>query len=369
MKIASISTYHIEIPFETGAPTQALNAHTWRKMAILFVKVETDTGLVGWGEAFGHASAVGTKAFVDTLVAPQFIGRDPTEIASLMGEIGQRIHHYGRNGPVIYGLSGIDLALWDLAGKRAKLPVASLLGGAKRTEFPAYASLLRYTEPDVVAEMSARAVAEGYRYVKLHEIEVEPVEAARRAIGPDIGLMLDTNCPWTVAEAVEKAKALKPSNLYWLEEPVWPPEDHEGLAQVRATGTIVAAGENATGFHDFRHMFEAKAVDVAQPSVTRVGGITEARRIYALAEAYGVRIVPHCAYFGPGYLASLHLHAALAPDAPFERLYLKLEASPFGLWLDIHKGVAKLPTGPGLGCDPDMKVIERYLVQPVTVTK
>jgi D-galactarolactone cycloisomerase len=369
MKISAISTYLIEIPFETGAPTRALNAHEWRRMAILFVKVETDEGITGWGEAFGHASAIGTKAFLDTLVAPQFIGRDPTDIGALVGEIGQRIHHYGRNGPVIYGLSGIDLALWDIAGKRANLPVAALLGGARRAEFPAYASLLRYTEPKVVAHMCERAVSEGYSIVKLHEIEVAPVEAARKAIGPKIGLMLDTNCPWTVAEAVEKAKALKPYDLYWLEEPVWPPEDHEGLAKVRETGTIVAAGENATGFHDFRHMFEAKAVDVAQPSVTRVGGITEARRIYALAEAYGVRIVPHCAYFGPGYLASLHLHAALAPEAPFERLYLKLEASPFGPWLEIDRGKARLPTGPGLGCDPDMKVIERYLTQPVTVTK
>jgi L-alanine-DL-glutamate epimerase-like enolase superfamily enzyme len=121
--------------------------------------------------------------------------------------------------------------------------------------------------------------------------------------------------------------------------------------------------------HDFRHMFEAGALDVAQPSMTKIGGIGEMRRIAALAQASGVRLVPHCAYFGPGFLASLHFAATLAPGAPFERLYVKLETSPFGPWLDATGGKLKVPDGPGLGCDPDMAVVERYRTEPVTVTK
>jgi L-alanine-DL-glutamate epimerase-like enolase superfamily enzyme len=130
----------------------------------------------------------------------------------------------------------------------------------------------------------------------------------------------------------------------------------------------VAAGENAAGLHDFRHMMEAGAIDIAQPSVTKIGGITEARKVVVLAEAFGVRLVPHCAYFGPGYLASLHLAASLVEEAPFERLYVELEASPFGSWLDAKDGKVLVPQGPGLGCDPDTAIVDRYRTGPVTVT-
>jgi L-alanine-DL-glutamate epimerase-like enolase superfamily enzyme len=182
-------------------------------------------------------------------------------------------------------------------------------------------------------------------------------------------LMCDTNCPWSVAQAAEMAHAFKPFNLYWLEEPVWPPEDHDGLAQVRQVGVPIAAGENAAGAHDFRHMFAVGALDIAQPSMTKIGGIGEMRRIAALAEMAGVRLVPHCAYFGPGFLASLHTSSVLATSAPFERLYVKLEASPFGPWLDAVGGKMKVPDGPGLGCDPDMAIVERYRSAPDHVTK
>jgi L-alanine-DL-glutamate epimerase-like enolase superfamily enzyme len=116
-------------------------------------------------------------------------------------------------------------------------------------------------------------------------------------------------------------------------------------------------------------MFEAGAVDIAQPSVTKIGGITEMRKIIALAEAFGVRAVPHCAYFGPGWLASLQIAAALTPEAPFERLHVELQASPFGKYLDAPGGKVAVPQGPGLGCDPDLELIERYRRGEVTVTR
>jgi len=116
-------------------------------------------------------------------------------------------------------------------------------------------------------------------------------------------------------------------------------------------------------------MFAVGALDIAQPSMTKIGGIGEIRRIAALAQVAGVRLVPHCAYFGPGFLASLHTSSVLAPNAPFERLYVKLEASPFGPWLDAAGGKVKVPDGPGLGCDPDRTVVERYRSAPDHVTK
>jgi D-galactarolactone cycloisomerase len=369
MKITAISSFLLRIPFETGAPTQALGGQSWERMAVLMVRLDTDEGVSGWGEGFGHAVAPATKAALDTMVAAHFIGRDPAEVETLMPEMLQKLHIFGRNGPVVYALSAIDIALWDIAGKRAGKPLHALLAADARRQLTAYASLLRYGEPDMVGRMAARAAAEGYRFIKLHEITAKAVKAARAAIGPDIELMCDVNCPWSVAQALDMVEALKPCRLHWLEEPVWPPEDHRGLAQVRAAGTRLAAGENAAGALDFRNMFAVGAIDIAQPSVTKIGGICEMRKVIALAQQAGVPVVPHCAYFGPGYLASLHLAAALAPDAPFERIYVKLEASPFGRWLEAEDGKVRVPQDPGLGCDPDMAVVDRYRDGLVTVTR
>ncbi len=219
---------------------------------------------------------------------------------------------------------------------------------------------MRYTDPAIVARNAARAVERGYRWVKLHEIDIPQVKAAREAIGRDIKLMVDTNCPWSVGEALEMARRFAPFDLHWLEEPIFPPDDHAGLAALRVAGMPIAAGENASGLGDFKKMFDARAVDFAQPSVTKIGGVSEMMKLIALAEAYGVTLVPHCAYFGAGFLASLHIAATLTHAAPFERLYLDLEASPYAPWTDATDGKVAVPRGPGLGCDPDQAVIAKY---------
>jgi L-alanine-DL-glutamate epimerase-like enolase superfamily enzyme len=165
-------------------------------------------------------------------------------------------------------------------------------------------------------------------------------------------------------------RAYRPSNLHWLEEPVWPPEDHDGLARVRRAGaTRIAAGENAAGLHDFCDQFQKGAIDVAQPSVTKIGGITEMRKIVALAEAHSVELVPHCAYFGPGNLASIHIVAALATDTLLENIYANLEANPFGGAMLAKDGKVAVPSGPGLGVEPDMRVVEKYRQGPSGVVR
>ncbi len=364
LRIARVSTHHAAIPYAYDGPRHQVGGQDWTTLDMLLVRIETRGGLVGWGEAFGHGSIPATKAAIDSVVAPWLLGRDAADIGGLTHALAQATHIFGRNGPFTYALSGVDIALWDIAAKRAGLPLHALLGGARRTGVPCYASLLRYGTPAAVARNAARAQAEGYAAVKLHEVDVAAVRAAREALGPDALLMDDVNCPWTVTQAREHAVLLRPLTLHWLEEPVWPPEDVRGLARVRGVGAPIAAGENAGGVQDFLRLFEAQAVDVAQPSVAKLGGISEMRRVVALAEAFGVRVVPHCAYFGPGYLASLHLAATLA-DAPLERLWLTLEASPFEGWLDAPGGIAALPTAPGLGCDPDLAVLDRYRRAPV----
>ena len=362
MRITRVSTHHAGIPYGYDGPRHEVGGQDWTTLDTLMVRIETDTGLVGWGEAFGHGCIPATKAALDALVAPWLLGRDASGITAIAEDGARAMHIYGRNGPLTYALAGVDIALWDIAGKRAGLPLHDLLGGARRRSVPCYASLLRYGDPARTARNAAAARAEGYAAVKLHEVNIDAVLAARDALGPDALLMDDVNCPWTVAEALDRARALQPAALHWLEEPVWPPDDVAGLARVRRAGAQTAAGENIGSAHGFAALFAAGAVDVAQPSVAKIG-LTETLRVLALAAAHGVRVVPHCAYFGPGYLASLHLVATMA-EAPLERLWLHLEASPFGEWLDAPGGMARVPPGPGLGCDPDLAVLDRYRRAP-----
>jgi L-alanine-DL-glutamate epimerase-like enolase superfamily enzyme len=296
MKITAIDTFLLTLPYATSGGFHFIAGRPSSGLNMLLVRIRTDEGLEDWGEAFGHAVAHSTKTVIDTLVAPFFFGRNPRDISALMDEAQRKFHLFGRNGPVIYALSGIDIALWDIAGKAAGLPLYRLFGGSPRLDLPAYSSLLRCTSPDAVAQSVGKAAGQGFRHIKLHEIDVPSVRAARDAVGPDIAIMLDTNCPWSVSEALDMVEAFRPFRLYWLEEPVWPPENHAGLAQVRKAGAITSAGENVAGLHDFRAMFTAGAVDVVQPSVSKVGGATEMRKIMALAEAFGVRLVPHCGY-------------------------------------------------------------------------
>jgi L-alanine-DL-glutamate epimerase-like enolase superfamily enzyme len=147
----------------------------------------------------------------------------------------------------------------------------------------------------------------------------------------------------------------------WLEEPVWPPENYKGLARVRATGRHrIAAGENAGSLHDFMAMIDAGAIDIAQPDVAKTGGVTELLKIAALCEAHGIEYIPHCALFGPGQLATVHLNAAHRSVPLLERLYCDFEAELYDGVTLPNAGKLTVPMGPGLGLDPDPDVIERY---------
>jgi L-alanine-DL-glutamate epimerase-like enolase superfamily enzyme len=364
MKITGVETYWTRIPFDMGAKPAAMAGLQWQGMNTVWLRILTDAGIDGWGEAFGHGCSAASLAVLDTQLAPALLGQDARDIGGLRQRLSQAFHLYGRNGTHAFALSALDIALWDIAGKAAGQPLWRLLGGAPAETLTAYASLLRYPDPAQVAAACERAALRGYRDVKLHEITTPAIAAARKALGDGVRLMVDVNCPWTIWQALDMTRQLAELDLTWLEEPVWPPGDHEGLARVRLEGGIpIAAGENAAGLHDFRAAFEAEAQDIAQPSVTKIGGPSAMIEVAALARAFGVRLVPHNAYFGAGYLASLHLNAALAPDAPFERLFIDLEASPYGDLLEAKDAKVPVPAGPGLGRDPDMAVLRRYLVQ------
>jgi L-alanine-DL-glutamate epimerase-like enolase superfamily enzyme len=368
MKIDSIETTVLRIPYTSGGPadTQVWGGKAWQTADLLLVKIATDEGITGWGEAFGYNIIPATKVAIDEIIAPMCVGRDPRAIDPLMQEIQQKLHIFGRSGPIIFGLSGIDIALWDIAGKVSQQPLHQLLGGGKQ-ELTCYASMVRYTEPRLVAANVERALKEGFRHIKLHEIEVAPTRAAREAAGADVDIMLDVNCPWTQREALDMAKKLRPLNLRWLEEPVWPPEDHTALSQVRAgCGIPVAAGENATTLAQFKHLFDAGAVDFVQPSPAKMGGVSELRKVFTLAAAYNVTVMPHSFYDGPAFLAGLHVNAALGHPSSagvgsmVEWRYFDLERRLYGDHAVPHNGSIAVPQTPGLGFDPDPEVIARY---------
>jgi L-alanine-DL-glutamate epimerase-like enolase superfamily enzyme len=361
MLITAIESLVVSLPFDMGGPHPLFAGQPWDHLDILLVKVETEDGLVGWGEAFGHTAIPATKAALDSIVAPLVVGRDAADINALTRAVLHGTHLLGRNGPFVYAFSGVEIALWDLFGKRSGQPLWQLLGGSSRSNLPAYASLLHYGDDALVANNTAAACARGFAHIKLHQTTRKAVLAAKAAPGAgSASIMLDVNCAWSPPVAREMARSLQGEGLRWLEEPVWPPEDVEGLASVRGCGIPIAAGENVAGLFGFKTLIEAKAIDIAQPSVTKVGGIGEMVKVIHLCQAHGVEVMPHSPYFGPGFIATLHIAAALIEQPLIEVLWLDMEADPFDPWVRAADGKVGVPSGPGLGCDPNPVILERY---------
>lgn len=362
MKIASIDSIPVAIPYRHDGGQTGFGGSVWKKLSYLLIKVQTDDGLVGWGEAFGYNVIPATKKAMDDVVRPLVLGKNVGDIPAVMGPLKKVLHIYGRSGPVQYALSGLDIALWDLAGKRAGKSVAALLGGRAREAIPAYKSFMRLLEPAVISRACARALEQGYRSLKLHEITVEAVDAARREVGESIDLMLDVNCEWSADDAVEMARKLLPYHLKWLEEPIWPLEDIAGIARLRKQVDVpLALGENLANAVSFLPLLDTGVVDYFQPSVTKVGGVSDVHEIATAANALGRVLAPHSPYFGPGLLAILQLAGRHGVIGGIEIFGVDLEARLFGnVGQPGPDGMIHIPNGPGLGCDPDPDIVERY---------
>jgi L-alanine-DL-glutamate epimerase-like enolase superfamily enzyme len=363
MIITDIETVPLRIPFKAGTRS---DASAWGDSNLpaadaLLVKVTTDEGLVGWGEAFGFRAVASAKLAVDQLIAPLCVGKDATRIEPLMLEAQKKLHVFGRGGALAFGMSAVDIALWDIAGKAANMPLSRLLGGGA-ADLGCYASLVRYSDPPLVRASVRRAIDAGFGALKLHEIELTAIRAAREEVGPDVELTLDVNCPWSLNEARLIAQELRPVKLKWLEEPLWPPENFDGLAELRRTSGIpIAAGENIYTLLDFERLLTARAVDFVQPSPAKMGGVSELRKVFPLASVHNIPVMPHSFYDGPGLLAAIHVTAALGtPDSMIEWRWFDLEATIYGDALSTKGGRISVPEGPGLGLDPDPDVIRAY---------
>ena len=360
MKITKLETFIVEIPFTDGGKGQGITPTTWHTLENVLVRLEDDRGNVGWGEAFGYFVADATKALIDRLITPLLVGQSVEDIAAWNLQTQLRLHLFGRYGVTMFGISGVDMALWDLKAQREGVPLHRLLGSADRTSIPAYASLVRYGDNAEAPAICEQALKQGFKTIKLHEVTVSEVAACRRAVGNDTPLATDLNCAWTLEQTRARLPELAELGLAWLEEPIFPPEDFAALASLRHQGVALSAGENWCTSRQFEQALVQGAVDSIQPSVTKVGGISESLRIAKLADQHNAVVLPHCPYFGPGLLASLHL-AAVQPQVPMvEYLYVQPEGWLYDVPSLLHDGELRVPAEAGLGMSFDTAVFERF---------
>ena len=360
--IASLETIPLRIPFDHWAPPPLFAGRPRNGVEMLLVRIVTDNGIVGWGEAYGGGWPGNLVAF-DTWIRPLVVGQSATD-SELTTRLERTLHNLGRSGSVVQALSGVDIALWDIRGKLEGVPVSTLLGGARRKRIECYASLLQYAgKVDDVRRSTERALQRGFRHIKLHERTADTVAAAREVTGPDVPIMVDTNCAWTPDQATAAVLAMAPSKPFWVEEPIWPPEDFASAAALRReTGVPLAMGENATGVLDYRKMVKAGATDFVQPSIVKIGGLTNLWSIATQSEADGIPCVPNAFFLGPGYLATLHALAAKEREVTIERFFADLGFTPYAKTVPVENGAIEVPEGPGLGAEPEAELMERYRI-------
>jgi D-galactarolactone cycloisomerase len=348
------------------------------------VEVQTDTGLVGWGEAFaqGLEPPQVAAAAIEHALRPLVLGADPLDIEVLWHRMYHQTRDHGRKGSVIAALSAVDIALWDLAGKHHGLPVHKLLGGAFRTRVQPYATgfyrIQGQGERDrLVQEAHAHREA-GFRLMKVKlgygvDDDIQVIQAIARAVqGSDVMLMVDTNHAYGRAEALRLGWVLDEIGVRWYEEPVVP-EDIDGYVELRARlRTPIAGGENEHTLYGFRELLGRHAVDIAQPDVGSCGGLTAARHIAVLAQAHGIEVNPHVWGSAVAQAASLQLIAALpvthhslyarAPVLEYDRSSHPFRRELVTQPLELVDGMVEVPTGPGLGIEIRRETIERYRV-------
>lgn len=341
----------------------------------VLIELISDTGLSGWGAAYSEKEQVtGALQWLRRFV----MGEDPVEVERITEKLHAVSFWVGRGGAMTHAISGINLALWDLAGKALGQPVSKLLGGAYRCTVPAYASVVFNpveTLPGRIEEMLAR----GFRAVKLgwHPFasgslseDKALIATARKAVGDNTTLMIDAGgsrpfCTFRLKDALERARMLDSFGVYWFEEPL-APDDLEGYARLTDASPVrIAHGEVLTRRQSFYPYFERRAMDIVQPDVSKVGGLSEARRIAWAAAEKGIDLVPHGFNTAIGVATDIHLVASLSSNSWVEfntgnALVEELISQPFRL---DESGCLPVPETPGLGIDVDRERLERFAVE------
>ena len=378
MRIQSIESFLLEAPIDI--PFGWSQGWTGQRHCGL-MKITTDDGIVGWGEGLSGPTA----AILHDGFARLLLGADPMQRTGLWEQMYHNLYNAGLAGG--YGgsaISAVDIALWDIAGKAAGLPVSSLLGGRVRDKIAVYATGLYYTE----GEFPDRLLDEARMYVELGFLgmktkvgglsvreDVERVAAIREAIGPDIFLMVDANQSYNATTAIRIGREMDNLEVFWFEEPVGA-KDVEGYLQVKnALPMAIAGGENLRTRFEAKEYIGRRAVDIIQPDVVIVGGVTELHRVAQMANSFGILCNPHVWGSPVMIAASLHVAATIPPCPParnplpyqqepvmeFDRTPSPIRegiATPF----DQVEGFLTVPTAAGLGVEIDEQAVERLCV-------
>ncbi|MFQ6043324.1 MAG: mandelate racemase/muconate lactonizing enzyme family protein [Candidatus Poribacteria bacterium] len=369
MKITKVEAIELRLP--------KVEEITAASQDTLIIKIHTDAGIVGIGEVDSSprvAKAVLEAPFSHN-VASGFsrllIGMNPLDIEVIYDKLYQASFYYGRRAVVIHTLGGVDMALWDIAGKYYKQPIYQLLGGAFHREFRAYASALFGPDGKTTRDIGRRWVDEGFTAVKFgwepmgqsEKLDIELVAGGRRGVGDKNDLLIDAGCCWDTKTAIRRSRQFEDFNVFWLEEPL-AQDNLEGYRRLSEVSNIpIAAGEGEAGRYAWRDLIERGKIDIAQIDLAR-NGFSEARRIANMAEDYGLRVVNHCYKTNISIAACLHWLATCKTGFIFE---YSVDEGPLRLYLTQQPlkavdGVIAVPDEPGLGVDLNEEIVSRYCV-------
>lgn len=381
MKITDVQVIVLESPGSYEAPAGGEEAYGIKYLGI--VKVTTDAGLKGYADLETQPHVA--RAIVD---APSegsvtgfhglrsvLLGEDPFEVERLWHKMYMASVYYGRRGAAIQVISGIDIALWDIIGKSVGQPIYKLLGAGYRDKVRAYASTLFRPTPAGIEEACRGYLDQGFTAVKFGwgvfgqapAQDVHLVEAARRALGNKVDLMVDTG--WyvhrTAKEAIQMVRSIEPFRPFFVEEPL-SPEDYDGYAQLaRAVDTLIACGEQEATEWGFQTLIERGGIDVVQPDLSRCGGFTVARKVVHMAQLHNRLCIPHAWLSDLLTAASLHLNAFMRRSVFQE---FNVTSGPLSRELcknpiQLEEGLLRVPQGPGLGVEIDEAAINKYRVE------
>ena len=366
MKITDVKTIRLRatIPAE-GQVLSRSGVRNTRSTTL--VQVETDDGVSGIGSCSGNGELI--EIIIEKVLKPLLVGMDPTAIEDIWDRAYMRGGHkeFGTRGIGIVALSGVDIALWDILGKVRGLPIYQLLGGKCRDKVPVYATALYPEDPSRVARRARGFADQGFHGVKIKvgfdlDQDIRIVRAVRQELGKDFIIMTDANQGYSVDVALKASDAFAECGAFWLEEPLFV-EDIEGHAILREKGkTPIAVGENLHTRYAFENFIVRQAVDFIQPDVARAGGISEIKKITALAAKHKVPVSFHTWGDGVALAASVHLSAALRDcivmelDYTYNPLREELLRAPF----EVHEGYLIPPEKPGLGIELSQDALQKF---------
>jgi L-alanine-DL-glutamate epimerase-like enolase superfamily enzyme len=329
---------------------------------LMLCRVRTSDGVEGFGECLCNRPPM-QQALLATIrdaIAPLYVGKSVDTRQVLNLDVRRRFASFGRSGTVLNALAAVDTALWDIAGKIAGRSLADMVGGAKRNVVPVMASLDRYGHAGQARARVEQALAAGVAAVKVHEADLAVIEEARRPVEPPMPFIADVNNAHTMADIHSDLRRWQALNLLWLEDPVWPPEDM--LACTPLPSVPVALGADLGSAEQLALYARSPAVNFIQPDVCMLGGVSEMLKVVAAEPRQGLAFAPHTPFIGPAALASLQLIAAMPGSAFFATIEADDGMDLFGIGLQRWQKSIAVPTGPGLGHDPDPTLLARYAI-------